>query len=175
MIHTVYLDMDGVITDFNKAVCDEFDLLYPPQTYHFFPKIRAQVNEFCGRSFWQNLEWMHDGRDLLRAIMETLGLEKVYFLTGMMPNVETASGKMMWIRDNLPVYSDRVILVTLGVPKSLLARPNTLLIDDKDKSIDGFIETGGEGILVPRPWNRLKKQADKSSQYVRECLEKLVC
>jgi 5'(3')-deoxyribonucleotidase len=160
MIKTVYLDMDGVITDFNKAVCTEFGLPYPPQIYHFFPEIRKKVNEFCNISFWQNLEWMDDGRGILRAIMGTLGLEKVYFLTGMMPNVESGTGKLLWIHDNLPIYSNRVILHTLDVPKSSLAKPDTLLIDDKDENVEKFVKAGGYGILINRPWNKGYERAD---------------
>lgn len=173
MIKTVFLDMDGVITDFFTPVCEEFNLPYPPQVYHFFPKIRNEVNKFCTTKFWANLEWMDDGRDILRAIMDTLGLEKVFFLTGMMPNVETASGKMMWIQDNLPIYSNRVILTTLKVSKSFLARPNALLIDDYDKCVEEFREAGGKAILVPRPFNKLRKYSDVASQIVRKELEEL--
>lgn len=173
MINTVFLDMDGVITNFNKAVCEEFDLPCPPKVYHFFRKIRKEVNDFCTAEFWANLEWMDDGRDTLRAIMDTLGLDKIYFLTKMMPNIEAASGKMMWIRDNLPIYLDRVILMSLGVSKSSLARPDALLIEDCDKHAEDFREAGGEAILVPRPYNKLRKYSDVSSQIVRKELEAL--
>ena len=173
MIKTVFLDMDGVITNFNKAVCAEFDLPYPPQTYCFFPEIRKEVNEFCNISFWRNLEWMDDGREILRAIMGTLGLEKVYFLTGMMPNAGSGTGKLLWIHDNLPIYSDRVILHTLEVCKSSLAKPDTLLIDDKDENVEEFAKAGGKAILVPRPWNKLHKQMNETYQVVKNSLENL--
>ena len=160
MIKTVFLDMDGVITNFNKAVCTEFGLPYPPQDYYFFPEIRKEVNEFCNMSFWRNLEWMDDGRDILRAIMDTFELEKVYFLTGIMPNVESGTGKLSWISDNLSIYSNRVILHTLGISKSSLAKPNTILIDDYDKNIAEFTAAGGYGILINRPWNAGHERAD---------------
>lgn len=173
MIKTVFLDMDGVLTNFNKAVCEEFNLPYPPQIYHFFPKIRKEVNDFCDTLFWQNLEWMHDGREILRAIMGTLGLETIFLLTGMMPNPGCGTGKMMWIQTNLPIYSPQVILHSLSVPKSFLARPDALLIDDKDENVEEFIAAGGEGILVPRHWNRDYKNVDNSATIVRERLEAL--
>lgn len=173
MINTIFLDMDGVITDFNKSVCKQFDLPYPPQVYHFFPEIRERVSEFCDTSFWHNLEWMHDGREILRAIMDTLGLEKVYLCTKIMPNIESASGKMMWIQDNLPVYLDRVIIMSLGVPKYFLARPDTLLIDDRDKYVEEFTAAGGQGILVPRPWNKAYEQSEFAASTVRQHLEDL--
>lgn len=171
MIKTIFLDMDGVITNFNKSVCEEFNLPYPPQVYHFFPEIRESVNEFCDSSFWENLEWMPDGHEILRTVTGIFGTEKIYLLTKMMPNVETASGKMKWIKKNIPAYSNRVILTALGVPKSLLAKRNTLLIDDNDKYIEEFEAAGGQVILVPRPYNLLSVLSDKSSQHVRHCLE----
>ncbi len=174
MINTVFLDMDGIITNFNKAVCEKFDLPYPPQVYHFFPKIRSQVNDFCDESFWQNLEWMDDGRDILRMIMGTLGLDKIYFLTKMMPNVEAASGKMLWIRDNLPIYSDRMILMSLKVPKSFLARSDALLIDDCDKYVDEFREAGGKAILIHRPWNAGHERANRTVEDFKNELENLI-
>ena len=173
-IETIFLDMDGVITNFMKAICEEFKLPYPPQVYHFFSDIRDKVNDFCTSDFWRNLQWMPDGRDILRAIMSTFGLDKIYFLSGMMPNIGSGSGKLLWIQLNLPVYRNRIILHTLGVPKSFLAQPNTLLIDDKDENVDEFIKAGGWGILVPRPWNKLHKLAGQSSQYVEKSLEDLL-
>jgi 5'(3')-deoxyribonucleotidase len=173
MINTVFLDMDGVITDFNKSVCEQFNLPYPPQVYYFFPEIRPQVNAFCDRLFWQNLEWMHDGRDILRAITELFEPEKVYLLTKIMPNVESASGKMIWIQNNLPVYFSRVIITSLGVPKSFMARPDVLLIDDNDKFVNEFREVGGKAILVPRPWNTSCSLADKTVLEITKQLRKI--
>jgi hypothetical protein len=37
--------------------------------------------------------------------------------------------------------------------KYLFARPDALLIDDNPTNIDTFIQNGGQGLLVPRPWN----------------------
>ena len=169
----VFLDMDGVITNFNKPVCTKFDLPYPPQVYHFFPEFRSQVNDFCDRSFWDNLEWMDEVRDILRMVTETFGCENIYLLTKIMPNVGSASGKMKWIQNNLPLYSNQVILVTHEVSKSLLAQSDTLIIEDNDKNFNEFVAMGGHGILVPRPWNTLYSQADKALQVVKSKLEEL--
>lgn len=175
--------MDGVITDFVGGICKAFGKInpYPQETrdYSFWnawPDTSFKdVNAVCSQEFWRNLKWTHDGRDILRAIMDTLGLEKVYLLSLPMPNLESASGKMMWLNDNFPVYLNRVILTSREVPKSFMARPDALLIDDKDKNIEDFISVGGQGILVPRPWNHAYKQADVSANIVRNHLEKFVC
>ena len=178
-IKTVFLDMDGVLTDFVGGVCRAFGKTnpYPNETrdytfWHAWPDISTKdVSAICNQEFWHSLEWVDDGRDTMRAIMDTLGLEKVYLLTLPMPNLESASGKMMWINNNLPIYLSRTIITTADVPKAFLARPDALLIDDKDENVEGFKVAKGNAILVPRPWNKLYKYSDVSSQMVRKELE----
>jgi len=183
MIKTIFLDMDGVITDFVGGVCRALDRPnpYPEETrdytfWNAWPDIATKdVDAICYQVFWHNLEWVDDGRDTLRAIKATLGLEKVYLLTMPMPNLESASGKMMWINDNLPIYLSRTIITTREVPKAFLARPDALLIDDKDENVEEFRTAGGNAILVPRPWNKAFKDSDVASQIVRKKLEQFKC
>ena len=88
-----------------------------------------------------------------------------------MPHIESPTGKWAWIRDNLPIYLKRTIITQ--APKHLLARPDTLLIDDKDENVDGFREAGGKALLIPRPWNRAHLQADRTVEVVKEFLERI--
>lgn len=179
MIKTVFLDMDGVITSFRRGVCNALDKPYDYLTmsdkwifWDNWPDVTFEmVNEICTATFWDNLPWMHDGHKILRSLFPRFNLEQVYLLTTPMPNIESASGKMMWISGNLPVYLKRTIITM--APKSLLARPDTLLIDDKDKNIEEFEAAGGRGLLVPRPYNLLHTLSDRSSQHVKHCLEQL--
>jgi len=180
MINTIFLDMDGVLANFRKGIHNAFNKPYDYPTlsdkwtfWDDWPDVTFDmVDSVCTAEFWTDLEWMYDGRDILRALMDKPGLDKIYLLTTPMPNLESASGKMMWVNDNLPVYLKRTIITQ--APKHLLARPDTLLIDDKDENVDGFCKTGGHGILVPRPWNASHEQANISSQIVKNRLEKLV-
>ncbi len=179
-IKTIFLDMDGVITSFRRGVSKALDKPYDYLTmsdewvfWNKWPDISSEiVDAICTTEFWQHLPWMHDGREILRAIMDTLGLETVYLLTTPMPNIESPTGKWLWVRDNLPVWLKRTIITQ--APKSLFAQPDALLIDDKDENVEEFIEAGGQGILVPRPYNRLRKYSDVSSKYVRSRLEDLI-
>ena len=169
MIKTVFLDMDGVLVDFNKAICKKFELPYPPRVYDFFEPIRSEVNDYCTANFWDNLEWMYDGCDILQAVLDKIHLSRIYLLTTPMPNIESASGKMMWINGNLPEFIKRIIITQ--APKHLLARPDTLLIDDKDENVSEFEAAGGRGMLVPRPWNCLRVLSNRTSQHIKHCLE----
>jgi len=187
MIKIVYCDMDGVLVNFlgglhralnapynynpypyKKGIWNMLEAIKP---FNETPVTFEQCNDCCTTSFWQNLEWMHDGRDILRVILDKFHPKQIYLLTTPMPNLESASGKMMWVNDNLPVYLKHTIITQ--APKSLLAKPNTLLIDDKDQNIDEFYAAGGRACLVPRPWNRAHFCADRTVEIVRNFLENL--
>lgn len=168
----VFLDMDGVLVDFMTAVCRMFKLPEPPQIYNFFEPIREEVNKTATTSFFYNLKWMHDGKEILSSVLDRFPQENIYLLTALMPNPESGTGKLLWIREHLPRwYKEQTIIST--APKHLLARSDTLLIDDKNENIDEFIEAGGRGLLVPRAWNRAHFCADQSVEVVRNFLEAL--
>jgi len=166
MISTMYLDVDGVLADFHKGVHIAFDRLYDyPSAYRYDfwedwrePVSRDDVNSICDKEFWKNLDWMHDGRDILREVTKYFKPEQIYLLTAPMPNVESATGKWLWVKEYLPVYYKQTIITQ--APKYLFAKPETLLIDDKDSNVEEFIAAGGDAILVPRPWNKLHKNKD---------------
>lgn len=188
MIKTIFVDLDGVLVNFLGGLHKALGVPYSYEDYPYekgkwnmltdikrfddIPITFEQCNDCCDASFWQHLDWMHDGRDILRAILTTLGLETVYLLTTPMPNLESASGKMIWVNNNLSICLKRTIITQ--APKHLLARPDTLLIDDKDENVDGFRKAGGRALLVPRPWNHAHLQANQTIEVVRDFLETLV-
>lgn len=187
MIKTVFLDMDGVFVNFlgglHKALSVPYN--YDPYPYEKgkwnmltdirgfddIPATFKECDDCCTWDFWRFLEWMHDGRKILRAISNRFDANQIYLLTTPMPNIESASGKMMWVRDKLPVYLKHTIITQ--APKHLLARPDTLLIDDKDENVDGFREAGGKALLVPRPWNRAYVSANQTVEVVKEFLGRI--
>ena len=188
MINTVYCDLDDVLADFMKGLHKALHILYDYENYPYKKgdwnilgyQIKSddgslvsfdQCNDCCTTSFWQDLEWMHDGHDIFRAIFDKFSTNQIYLLTTPMPNLESASGKMIWVYENLPVHLKHTIITQ--APKHLLARPDTLLIDDKDENVDDFREAGGKALLVPRPWNRAHLQADRTVKVVKEFLERI--
>lgn len=179
MIKTVFLDVDGVLANFRKGVHDAFNkgydysLLSPKWKFwdDWGDVTSNMVNDICDVLFWQHLSWMHDGRDILGTIIDKFNVSQIYLLTTPMNNVESPTGRWAWIRDNIPMYYNRTIITQ--APKSLLARPDTLLIDDKDENVDGFREAGGKAHLICRPWNRGHLNADKTVQMLQEFLGRI--
>ena len=173
--------MDGVIADFHKGVCDAFQQPYnyndSLSTWNFWEDwdksvTREDVNAKCNINFWEHLPCTHDGFEIFKAIRSKFKPEQIYILTNpVVGGAGTATGKMLWIKKYLPDFYSRIIITQ--APKGLLAKPDTLLIDDNDKYVDGFIEAGGRGCLVPRPWNRAHFCADRTVEVVEAFLENI--
>jgi len=162
MIKKVFLDMDGVLTNFHKGVCKTFDYPYILDEmirYDFWEDwkekkvTRRDVNDICNQLFWEDLEWMHDGKEILKIVEEAYGKENIFIFTQPMPNVGSWTGKRIWIEHMAPDYKKQLIVTQAS--RAFFASPDTLLIDDKQENVDEFIKAGGNAILIPRPWNRL--------------------
>lgn len=175
-IMKVFLDLDEVLVSFNKGVYNTFHLAYKYEdlspNYRYFGEIGQtveSVDEKCTIPFWFNLEWMHDGREIEEAVRMKFGSANVYLLTTPMPNSGSWTGKAAWVNEHLSHYNERLIVTP--APKSLLASPDTLLIDDKDENIEEFRAAGGQGILVSRPWNKAHARSNHTLEDVKHALE----
>ena len=187
MINTVFLDMDGVLVNFLGGLHKSLNVPYSYENYPYekgkwnmltdikgfddIPATFEQCNDCCTTSFWRHLRWMPDGYDILTAVEYKFTPAQIYLLTTPMPNIESPTGKWLWVKNHMSMYYKRTIITQ--APKHLLARPDTLLIDDKDENVDGFREAGGKALLVPRPWNRAHLQAGQTVEMVREFLERV--
>lgn len=164
----IYLDMDGVLVDFQRPALARHGIYY-----NVYPKecgwdIVAACNLLkpgCnmtparfwkgveGKDFWANLPKTSLCDPLIdRLRWEVGGLSNVCILSSC--EVEGSSdGKRAWIKANLPAaLHDKHFF---GRPKEFVANPGDLLIDDYDGNIDKWIAAGGIGLLVPAQWNRL--------------------
>ena len=170
----VMLDLDGVLVDFRRGVCEAFGRDDPSDSWTFWENWEGvtfkDVNDCCNESFWANLKWTHEGIDIFKAVFEKY-TNDIYLLTTPMPNLGSWTGKAQWVNKYIPVFNKRLIVTP--VPKKLFADPDTLLIDDKDESIAEFVAAGGHGILVPRPWNELRGWSGETLQVVKNSLEAL--
>jgi len=102
------------------------------------------------RSFWADLDWMPDGQEILRVVEDFFGKDNICLLTSPTLNPESASGKMDWIKRNMPDYSRQFLV---GSAKKFCASHDAVLIDDADHNYQSFIKAGGGAVLVPRKWN----------------------
>ena len=185
----VFLDMDGVLVDFLDGVHRAFNIPYSTDTHPYekgkwnmLEDIKRPfcegnfsfetVNDLCTVGFWRGLNWMHDGHEILAAIVKKFTYSnEISLLTTPMPNFGSWTGKAYWVNKHIPTFNGRLIITQ--EPKKLFAGPDTLLIDDRDENIEEFEAAGGQGILVPRLWNKLHNWANNTLQVVEQSLETL--
>ena len=160
----VYLDMDGVLVEFIGGLHKRMGLPYDTYPYKYgefemleeiakakgvgMPELYKQTDD---RQFWRDLVWTSYAQDILKLVSEATVPENTFILTSPMARGDAWAGKVDWVLSMMPEFKRRLIIC--AAPKHLLAKPNTLLIDDKDQNVDDFIAHGGAAFLVPRPWN----------------------
>ncbi|RLG10760.1 hypothetical protein DRN73_06985 [Candidatus Pacearchaeota archaeon] len=137
----VYLDMDQVLTDFNKAVKK-----LGPKAFRGLKDNASEEDQIymwnkiddARESFWSEMEWCPKGKELWKVV-------KKYdpVLLSSPGEIKWAkAGKELWVRNNLP-----------GVPlivekdKYKYAERDAVLIDDMKTNIKAWEMGGGLGIL----------------------------
>lgn len=156
-IDTIFLDMDGVCSNFDLAASSAHGLSPDPATrnkWEWYEDSGLTVEEFWepinagGAEFWRNLEEYPWFRRLYRKCKEIT--DNVYFCTVPSFRPDSLTGKVQWLQDR---FGSRFTNYILCWNKGLLGREGSLLIDDKPGNIQKFWAAGGAGILWPQPWN----------------------
>lgn len=159
----LFLDLDGVITDFVTAACSLHGFKNPytglARGKHLGNDnlcgiLNMQPDDFYGRmdyEFWRHLPSGDDAGLILRKLTSYFLVEQVCVLTSPIHTRGCLDGKRDWINDHLPDFRGQYLI---GGAKHFCASPNALLIDDMDKNVDKWRRHGGVAILIPRPWNR---------------------
>ena len=152
-INRLYLDMDGVLVDFDSRVeefgCRKFAGKSPSA-------IDWDIPRRIGPDFWANMKWMA-GADAFfaacRELCNATGIEMGILTAIEMP--AGVKGKTLWTHWNTDIDNEHLIIVRHGEDKAKFARPDRLLVDDTDKNVDGFIAAGGQAILYKDPKSAL--------------------
>jgi 5'(3')-deoxyribonucleotidase len=162
---TIFLDLDGVIVDFQKSALEilgmELDWSAPESKNQWeMTNVLGVSNEdfwepLNNEDFWAGLDFAPDGKDIIH-LCESF-TDNIYLLTSPNLHPSSYSGKAMWIEKNLPKYLRRTLIAPC---KEACAQVTACLIDDKNENIDKFVDHGGFGILVPRPWNNMHHLED---------------
>lgn len=160
----LFLDMDGVLTDFTGAcekLGDNTMFCYSNDKELFWKKITA-----AGIEFWSEMPWMPGGKELhdflknmsfCPTILSALpGPERKRAL------INARKGKIRWLRKELgPSYAETAILCYRS-EKALQSGSARVLIDDNSENIHEWEEAGGIGIL------------HKSSSQTIRCFSKIL-
>jgi len=167
MVVKLILDMDGVVADFVTALCKTHALSSPydngyerwdiESSTEFGHMSRNQMFKPCrDAAWWENIPKTPEADHIVETCLELVGIENIVVCTATtLPVGACTDGKIAWWKKLYPKVGlhDRVIATP---HKHFLASPYSILIDDKESNIDDFQQHGGNAMMIPRPWNRLR-------------------
>lgn len=131
--------MDGVLSDYEAG----YNLLYPNADINNKPELDKNKETFAKNKFFETLPVIQPGFKLLLDCYN-LGFD-VEILTAVGDNdlEENTRQKFIWIQQNVP-FNIKFNAVKKAKDKAIYANENTLLIDDRIKSITPFEQAGGK-------------------------------
>lgn len=181
-LHTIYLDMDGVLADFVGGVLREYDIDVGEQknikSWDFFSHFEIDEGYFWSVKaarigFWRDLEPYPYAKEVIDVCRKYA--EQVLLCTsGGCP--AAASGKNDWAKKHFDISSKDVIHI---VDKWRLAyMPGTILIDDSEINLAHWhnaCTAANRGlyawsILFPQPWNTSRHFVDTRLAYLQRNL-----
>jgi len=143
-ISCIYLDMDGVIANFEKKYKEMFSI--PPAEAEKDKKFEPFFNEFIAKQGFVTLELMPDAINLMNYLRNTgIPVEILSSTSSERRDAQIRPQKMKWLKDHQIEFP--TILVQGAHLKQKYATPDSLLIDDTSKNIDEWRRAGGIGIL----------------------------
>jgi hypothetical protein len=145
----IYLDMDGVVADFDKRFNDLSGML--PQAYVDKNGLNAfwdLIDEKHKVAFWRGIELMPGAEKLVRYIEQ----HPFEMLTAPSIKKQSVIGKSLWVKDKVgTLYSTKPKVTYRSAKQKHTVKPNLtkfdILIDDKGSSIDNWNAAGGTGIF----------------------------
>ena len=146
MIKTIYLDMDGVLCDFEKKFTDLYGFL------SLAKRDRKQWSTdwedfITQRHAFEKLEWFPGGQELLSYIRKhpSIHVEILSSSGGERFHDEVTAQKIKWLRNHGINYKANI--VPGRKHKKDWARPDAIIIDDTPDVISSWNKAGGIGIL----------------------------
>ena len=154
----LYLDLDGVFTDFCASayeIFDDFHLLeglYSDEVRCVEKKtLRTEMVKTIAnkKDFWHTLPWVEGGRELFEFIIDNFDTNNITILTAPLSNdPNCCSGKWFWVNENMNQIKNVIIDDDKYKHVGSLSHCDThILIDDRYKNVKLFREHGGHAIL----------------------------
>ena len=155
--YKIYLDMDGVIVDFNKRFTElagmgprEYESTFGKEKFWDFIDSKEKGG---GVGFWVGMDWMPGGEALYNRVAQ----HNHALLSSPSRSESSRIGKHQWKKKYTP--STKLILA-LAKNKQNYADGNNILIDDRESNIQQWREAGGIGILY-KSASQVNKELDK--------------
>lgn len=182
----IFLDMDDVLVHLNVKIAEALGLTeeqlyekWPPGVYQANDAFGCKSEEIWGRAkedpeFWSHAPaypWSHEIWKKCNSLAETFILTApIHSAPELVPTC--LSGKIKWIHQF--TGSERFDHYVMTRRKDLCAKPNCLLIDDREVNCNAFVKAGGKALLFPAIGNRLHQHRKEAYAYILPQLEQIV-
>lgn len=140
----IYIDMDGVVADFDAAIVQIFGEEYSNKIADKFWKetcVNAEV--------FRKMPRIAEGVSMVEVIRSR---RPICFMTstgGMPHHIDIAKQKLDWLHAH--GFGEHPVAFCLNTKgKGAYAYPGAVLIDDRQKVCDAWSERGGQAILFER-------------------------
>ncbi len=190
--YRILVDMDEILVQFVEGACERWGTTvdriipyWPVGEWNMIPPLSKSLGrevgskwEITDKKFWDKIEgdeqfWIGlqptvFAREVLRLVES---LTDDWFIVSSPTECDSSyNGKLKWVKYFLGWNFDRFIPTSY---KHIMARPDTILIDDRQSTVDRFIEEGGKGIVFPRHWNSQHAFKSDPVSYVTKELERI--
>ena len=145
MIKKIYLDMDGVLCNFEQKYIELFGK-EPAAADRNRKEWSTNWDKFCLEGHFENLNWFPGGIFLLDYVERTnINIEILSSSGGPRFHDEVTKQKKVWLKMHNIAYKPNI--VPGRKEKSKYAGKGIILIDDTPDVIEAFDAAGGIGIL----------------------------
>jgi 5'(3')-deoxyribonucleotidase len=144
-VKRIFLDMDGVLADFNVGVENLTGTPFP-NTLQGHNDYDERKEELTNKRLFRHLPPMPDMHDLVGYVRHTGLPWEILTAAGVINRELVVWDKQEWIKEH--VSPTVVVTCTMtGSQKGMFAIKGSVLVDDRQKNLDSWIEHGGIGIL----------------------------
>lgn len=148
-IRMLYIDMDGVIADFAKAVRTHLIPEWTEDQAMADKKLNGRlwkgVTQYqrAGGDFWFDMDPMPDAHQLMEYVKKYP--HQILTAAGN-PEYNAGEQKLRWMAKHFGT-NIKVNVVRKAAEKAQFASPSSVLIDDKLKALNPWTQAGGIGVL----------------------------
>lgn len=131
----IFLDLDGVMADFDSHAVSK-------GKYTDDGKVKWDELDL---EWWRSMPSCEGAKEFYDAV-KNMGVVK--FLTAPILSTDCFTGKALWVQkfSKQGKFALNDLIICPGSDKYYLAKPNHILIDDREKNVREWIAAGGIGI-----------------------------